>query len=72
MPRHFWRAIVGVIVALAAYAGLVRHDGTLCHDVFRTGFRTDTPRGKVKFLAAVAVFVWHILRWPADRPRPCN
>lgn len=72
MPRHFWRSVVAVLVALAAYAGLIKHDGTLCHDVFRTGFRTDTPRGKAVFSAVLAGFWVHIIIWPANRPRPAR
>jgi hypothetical protein len=70
MPRHFWRTVVAVLAALAAYAGLVKHDGTFCHDVIRTGFRTDTRAGKVRFTVACVVFWVHIIIWPADRPRP--
>jgi hypothetical protein len=72
MPRHFWRTVVAVLGVLAAYAGFVKHDGTFCHDVVRTGFGTDTGWGKARFLTAVGVFCVHILRWPADRPRPSS
>lgn len=69
MPRHFWRSVVSVLGLCAAYAGLVKHDGTFCHDVIRTGFRTDTPRGRRLFTAALIAFWVHIICWPVDRPR---
>ena len=70
MPRHFWRTVVGILAGLAAYAGLVKHDGTFCHDVIRTGFRTDTPGGRVAFTAAWVLFWIHIIRWPTNKPYP--
>lgn len=62
MPRHFWRSVVAVLAALAAYAGLVKHDGTFCHDVVRTGFGTDTRAGQIRFTAALLAFWVHIVR----------
>jgi hypothetical protein len=70
MPRYFWRTVVSVLGACAAYAGLVKRDGTFCHDVVRTGFRTDTREGLVAFTATLVLFWVHIARWPHDRPRP--
>lgn len=72
MPRWWWRLLAVVTGTTAAYAALVRHDGTICHDLVRTTFRTDTLGGKLTFVTLIVVWVVHVLRWPKNRPRPAR